>query len=509
MPADSRPDLLIVGSGIMGAGVARLVRDALPAARILMLDSGPVLGPVPGQHLHDMPDGELRLRHQERIASGVQGMYVGAENVADDAGVGMADREPGMYRLAGIGEDADALPAAALAWNTGGMSVHWTAATPAAWGSEIPDFIDPDAWQRDIGEASRLLHVNTDPMGPSPLRTALTGALNEVFGPHVEPGRQVQALPMAVNEDGEGALVRTGPNRVFPAIADGDDPHFELRTGAQVMRLLHKGGTVGGAVVREIATGREYTVTAAATVVCADVFRTPQLLFASGIRPLALGRHLNEHIFQTGRVHVDPDAVGLDGTKLAGATLTDGSEWRHASYWLPHSGKAQPFNGQFSGTARVDDDGRIAEFSAGIALYVPTEIQETNRVEFSDTELDALGMPKMRVVFDYTDEDRRLLDEARAAQLRAGRRLGRFDPATDSETLPPGTSLHMTGTVRMGPADDGTSVCDPQTRVWDFDNLYLAGCGVVPTALVCNSTLTGAVTAVRAARSVVGRLSAG
>ncbi|WP_443068839.1 GMC oxidoreductase [Streptomyces sp. NBC_01361] len=67
----------------------------------------------------------------------------------------------------------------------------------------------------------------------------------------------------------------------------------------------------------------------------------------------------------------------------------------------------------------------------------------------------------------------------------------------------------MTGTVRMGPADDGTSVCDPQTRVWDFDNLYLAGCGVVPTALVCNSTLTGAVTAVRAARSVIGRLSAG
>ncbi|MFC9529978.1 GMC oxidoreductase [Streptomyces sp. NPDC057717] len=65
----------------------------------------------------------------------------------------------------------------------------------------------------------------------------------------------------------------------------------------------------------------------------------------------------------------------------------------------------------------------------------------------------------------------------------------------------------MTGTVRMGADNDGTSVCDPDARVWDFTNLYLAGCGVVPTALVWNSTLTGVVTAVRAARAAVGNLT--
>ncbi|MFE2733459.1 GMC oxidoreductase [Streptomyces sp. NPDC056721] len=65
----------------------------------------------------------------------------------------------------------------------------------------------------------------------------------------------------------------------------------------------------------------------------------------------------------------------------------------------------------------------------------------------------------------------------------------------------------MTGTVRMGADNDGTSVCDPDARVWDFTNLYLAGCGVVPTALVCNSTLTGVVTAVRAARAAFGNLT--
>ncbi|WSE18390.1 hypothetical protein OG518_36425 [Streptomyces sp. NBC_01397] len=217
MPADrNHCDLLIVGSGIMGACAARLVRDARPTARILMLDSGPVLGPVAGQRLHDMPDGELRLRYNERVSSGVQGLYVGAADVADDLGGRVAELEPGMYRLSTFGEESSAMPSSALAWNAGGMGVHWTAATPAAWGSEIPDFIDTDEWARDMATASELLHVNTDPLGDSALRTALITALNDVFAGQSAPGREVQPLPMAVNPDADGGKIRSGPNRIFP-----------------------------------------------------------------------------------------------------------------------------------------------------------------------------------------------------------------------------------------------------------------------------------------------------
>ena len=52
-------------------------------------------------------------------------------------------------------------------------------------------------------------------------------------------------------------------------------------------------------------------------------------------------------------------------------------------------------------------------------------------------------------------------------------------------------------------ADDGTCVCDPSGRVWGFENLWVAGNGVVPTALAGNATLTGVVTAVRAAEAVL------
>ena len=66
--------------------------------------------------------------------------------------------------------------------------------------------------------------------------------------------------------------------------------------------------------------------------------------------------------------------------------------------------------------------------------------------------------------------------------------------------------MHFTGTVRMGPVEDGTSVCDPHGRVWGFDNLYVAGNGVLPTVVVCNSTLTGMTAAVATARAVAEQL---
>jgi choline dehydrogenase-like flavoprotein len=116
-------------------------------------------------------------------------------------------------------------------------------------------------------------------------------------------------------------------------------------------------------------------------------------------------------------------------------------------------------------------------------------------------------MPRFEIDFAYSDADRAAIAAAERAMVELCELFGAFDPATESALLPPGSSLHQTGTVRMGAVDDGTSVCDTDGRVWGFDNLYVAGNGVVPTAVVANATLTGAVTAVRAARAAVRQLS--
>lgn len=499
---NSPADVLIVGSGLMGAAVARQVRRAHPHARIVMVDGGSTIGSIPGQHLHDTPEPAIWKRYNTEVQSGIQALYVGAATSPDIGGTAVG-AEPGMYNLSAFGEQADAMPASAFAWNLGGMGVHWTAATPWPAGDEVFDHGDPARWASDLDTARAALRVHPAPFPVSRPGAATLARLDALYAGSSTPGRHPQLMPMAVEPVAGGAMPRTGPNRIFPAIATGDDPHFELRAGTLAVELVHDGRTVAGARVRDLAGGTEHTVAARTTVVCADTMRSPQLLFASGIRQPALGRYLNEHAFLTGQVLVDLDRFGLT---LADLPPRREGEWVADSLWIPHNGAANPFHGQIMNSVFVDDDGAPLAYALGVSLYVPNEIRAENRLVFSETETDAAGLPRISVEFAYSERDLALIDEAMASMRHVAEAFGPFEPESDSMLLAPGSSLHYTGTVRMGEADDGTSACDTEGRVWGFDNLYVAGNGVVPTALACNSTLTGMITAVRAARAVARRL---
>jgi choline dehydrogenase-like flavoprotein len=317
--------------------------------------------------------------------------------------------------------------------------------------------------------------------------------------------RRPQPMPMAVTGTGSGPMPRTAPGTIFPAIATGGDPAFTLLTGTLATSLIVSGGRVAGARLRRIADAAESELLADVVVVCADALRTPQLLFASGIRPEALGRYLNEHAFITARVLLDLDRFGV---ALDTLPLPRAGEFSTDSLWLPQNGAAQPFHGQVMNRTYVDGDGRPLAYSVGLSLYAPVESRPENRLVFSETETDLAGMPRIGVEFGYSAADRALIRQALDEVRSIAEEFGSFDPATERALLPPGSSLHQTGTVRAGVADDGTSVCDPDGRVWGFGNLYLAGNGVIPTAMAANVTVTGAVTAVRAARAITARNAA-
>ena len=497
---DGTYDVLIVGSGLMGAAVAASLRAASPELTILMLEGGPPIGSLAGQHLHDVPEKAIWEQYNQRVSTGIQGLYTGAR-VTPAVGATLTDAPPGMYHLSAIGEDSAQMPAAAVSWNVGGMGVHWTAATPWPWGDEVPDIIPSQEWDADLREAQRLLRVNPRPFADTPAGLIMEGALAKIFDDSSAPGREIQHMPMAVQVDAEGVRRRTGPNTIFAPLANpAIDESFTLLTGTPAVALVHQNGHVLGARVRELATGEERVLRAATTVVCADAIRSPQLLFASGIRPVALGRHLNEHAFVTGQVLLDADRFGTD---LASLPRANQLESFTDSYWLPHSGSEQPFHWQIMNRLFTDENSQPLAYSVGLTLYVPTEIQSENCLQFSETELDAAGMPKITIRFRYSDRDRELLARGRKVHQRVSETFGEFDPQTQSAVLPAGSSLHFTGTVRAGARDDGTSVCDRDGAVWGFDNLHVAGNGVIPTALACNSTLAGMVSAVRAARAVL------
>ena len=116
-------------------------------------------------------------------------------------------------------------------------------------------------------------------------------------------------------------------------------------------------------------------------------------------------------------------------------------------------------------------------------------------------------MPKPAIHYVLTDRDHATFAEAKTAMLRAARALGEFIGDAPI-VLSPGASLHYQGSTRMGPADDGTSVCSPSCEVWGVDGLYVAGNNVIPTAIACNPTLTSVALAVRGARDIATRLGA-
>ena len=136
--------------------------------------------------------------------------------------------------------------------------------------------------------------------------------------------------------------------------------------------------------------------------------------------------------------------------------------------------------------------------------------------------------------------------------------LGGFLPGAEPKYLVPGSALHICGTYRAGELSNTSnttsntttttsdqysdynngyassdywnnghgnnrnhshsqaqtpaaipkdSVVDKNSRVWGQRDLYLGGCGVIPTQSACNPTLTAACFAIYAARHLVQSLA--
>jgi pyranose oxidase len=179
--------------------------------------------------------------------------------------------------------------------------------------------------------------------------------------------------------------------------------------------------------------------------------------------------------------------------------------------WVPFHDPDLPYHTQVMqvGTAPIAaQTGSPAHRQVvGYGRFLAKDIRAEDRVQFSEVP-DSNAMPTMSIHYDLTPRDRSNIDRALRLLTEEGRRLGTFLPGEEPRLLPAGSSMHYQGSVRMGAIDDGTCVCDPTSRVWATDNLYVAGNGVIPTATACNPTATAVALAVLAARSIVERLNA-
>jgi pyranose oxidase len=489
-------DVLIVGSGPVGTAVARELADRAPGLRVVVLEAGRPLGDTAGGHVKNIADVEERDRLLAELATG-PGPLPG----------GTAAR-PGTVLVG-----APSMPNAAMSTNVGGMGAHWTAACPRPVDDEVPDCIDAAVLGDALTRAEELLAVTTHAFDRAPLTGAVQRVLGELFD---RPNRRpVGAMPVAVTVAEDGALHWTGP-----AIIAGDlwqRPNVELRTGTRARRILVDGERATGVEVVDVATGERSTIEARAVVVAADAFRTPQLLWASGLRPQALGRYLTEHPQIMAASVLDeryvPEDAAVDvALPVTAAAAPGGGAIVPVSgvSWVPYAAD-RPFHGQVmqmdASPVPLDPGVTVRPGQVvGLGWFCKKELSPDNRVWFDDDETDEHGLPAIRIDYALSPRDEESIAAAKAEIAEAAQALGR--PLGEPFVMPPGSSLHYLGTTRMGTADDGTSVCDPTGRVWGTANLFVGGNNVIPTATAGNPTLTAVALGVVTARTLVASLAA-
>jgi len=498
----SQVDVVIVGSGPTGAAYARILSEVAPNASIAMFEVGPIVSDPPGSHIKNIADPAERALAQSRS----EGPGAGSATLSNPGAVKAGERKgrAGTFLLeSGYQvEGEDGLPVAAFSSNVGGMGAHWTAACPRPGGGERPEFVDD--LDELLSEGERLLGVTThgfDGFGFGDLvREHLAAALDDGR----TPAQRVQKMPLAVHRRDDGQLVWSGADVVFGDVTRSN-ANFSLFDESLVTRVLVEEGRAVGVQVEDRHSGIRHEVRARFVVVACDALRTPQLLWASGVRPAALGRMLNDQtqIVYAARLRdVQPRNVGAEYGTIQEQTGVS---------WVPYTDE-MPFHGQVmqldaSPIPIAVDDPIVPGSIVGLGVFCAKDLQWEDRVEFDDSAIDYYGLPAMTVHYTLTDADHTVLDRARELIVRMGVAVG--DPIGDRPfTLPYGSSLHYQGSTRMGVADDGTSVCSPDSEVWSVDGLFLAGNVVIPTSIACNPTLTSVALAVRGARELAARLAA-
>jgi choline dehydrogenase-like flavoprotein len=495
-------DVAIVGSGPTASAYARILSEETAGATIAMFEVGPTVSNPPGAHVKNIEGPERRSLAQRAS----EGPGAGAATVNSPGAVKSGERRarPGTYLLqdgyAFPGEDG--MPVAAMSSNVGGMAAHWTAACPRPGGNErIPFLQDLEGL---LDEADRLLGVTTHAFDGAPFSDLVRERLSAVVDNGRKPAHRVQPMPLAVHRREDGGLVWSGSDVVMGDITR-ENPQFELFDESLVTRVLVEDGIASGIEVQDRRSGETHRVAARYVVVGGDALRTPQLLWASGIRPDALGRYLNDQaqVVFASRLR---DVAAPPGPAAANGALSEQS----GVAWVPYTDEA-PFHGQImqldaSPVPLADDDPVVPGSIVGLGLFCAKDLQREDQVAFDDRTSDSYGMPAMRIHYRLTARDHEVLDRARQEIVRLGKAVG--EPLDERPfVMPPGASLHYQGTTRMGETDDGESVCSPDSQVWQVPGLFVAGNGVIPTATACNPTLTAVALAVRGARKIAEELS--
>lgn len=508
-----KTDILIIGSGPVGATYARILSAQKPHVKILMIDAGPKVSDKMGQHVKNITDPKA-MEKAQILSQGPKKTPYPMISVAERAmAVQRGELSADVLARAGTHLVIDQIdeiknnemPSISMSTNIGGMGIHWTCACPTPGNGEKITIIPENELDEALANARVILNVTQSAFPSSPESEAILNILNQTLSKNYALNRQAQPMPLACKTDEAGNRYWTASDVILGSTLE--NPNFELRPETICRMLNHENGKIIGAEIEHLQLGKRETVQAKIVIVAADPLRTPQLLWASNIRPKALGHYLNEHPFVFTFVELDKDLVknysNNPKSKIQNRKSPDPTV---GVFWVPFDAPNHPFHGQIMHmdlsqmkTTVTDESKQIV----GLGWGCLKESNFEDQIVFSETEKDYFGMPKMNFKFKYTEKDVEAINAAKSFQKKVVNSFGKEIKDGGQTLMPPGTALHYEGSTRMGVENDGESVCDTYSNVWGYDNLFVGGNGVIPIATASNPTLTSVALAVRSCDKII------
>ncbi|WEO93744.1 GMC family oxidoreductase [Streptomyces sp. FXJ1.172] len=345
------------------------------------------------------------------------------------------------------------------------------------------------------------------------------------------------------------------------ALGDGEKPgrraRVDIRSQCVVTQVLHSTGAVTGLTYKTYyddgSPATDHTVTARAYVLAANAIENATLLLASGSAANSsdqVGRNLMDHplLLTWGLLPENVGAYRGPGSTSGIPAFRDGGfrDTRTAfrveiGNWGWNFPENSPYDtvldlvgGSKDGRAKCygrqlrKELGRILPRQFRIAWELEQDPEARNRVTIDDRYKDALGKHRPVIEYDLSEYVKASLPWAAEASRQLFARLGmtekrrrptyetgdysHYDAGDAAQVRYKGKTYwvrgagHVVGTHRMG--DDPTdSVVDSHQRSHDLRNLFVAGCGSMPTLGTSNPTLTMTALALRTGDKIAEELS--
>jgi choline dehydrogenase-like flavoprotein len=470
MSETQHADVVVVGTG---AGGSTIAGEALRAGRsVILIEAGAATPGRPGYHMRNDEGEEDRLN-----------------DFAEQMGAELVNHSR-------VEEGIEAIPGARTAHVVGGRMRVWFNNCPTPDGPERNAAIPESEWPELLDRARGLLHVNQETGDGSLRQRRLLERMRALFTDLPE-GREVQPMPLAAVLDDDGGIRFAGADDLLLGDAEELPDSVTWMTETVARRILHSDGRVEGIETYPVGGGEKTVVTGDTYVVAGGTLGTPQLLRGSAVETSeALGRYIMEHPLIASRVPFDPQL--LDGVPDDDPSYTA---------WIPYS-SGRPWHAQISRTPYLEDflDYRARD-TGDLLTFCGTEPRPENRLVYGE-ETDNFDLPRFQAEFTLSAEDREVVGDALRDHWMISSQFGEYHRGWAPQLFEWGASTHLMGSYRMGEADDGTSVVDSRSKVWGYDNLYLAGNGIFSDKNTCNPSLQTVSFALRASDAILDRLPA-